>query len=125
MRVLIFDWEEDLVDLLSYNLNLNGFEVITAACEEDLLAKAAEEKPPLVMVSGFPDYQQQMEIIDNLEQLSPESLIINMATQLEHTTEGMICGPNLVCVGTPVEMRTLISIVKSHMSSAESLDKAS
>ncbi|MHB8763937.1 MAG: response regulator [Deferrisomatales bacterium] len=57
-RVLAVDDEEDLLDLVVYNLEVSGFEVERAASGRAALEKAARTKPDLVLLDVMlPDLQ--------------------------------------------------------------------
>ncbi len=49
-RVLLVDDEQDILDLLSYNLKKEGFEVFTAENGEEGLKKALEVQPNLIVL---------------------------------------------------------------------------
>jgi two-component system phosphate regulon response regulator PhoB len=49
-RILVVDDERDLVDLISYNLQRNGFEALTAYSGSDALAIAQRETPDLIIL---------------------------------------------------------------------------
>lgn len=49
-RVLIVDDEEDILELLKYNLNREGYKVVSASSGEQCLQKAASEKPDLIVL---------------------------------------------------------------------------
>ncbi len=49
-RVLVVDDEKDLVELISYNLGRNGFDVLTAFSGNDALEVAQREVPDLVVL---------------------------------------------------------------------------
>ena len=49
-RVLVVDDEKDLVELITYNLGRNGFEVLTAFNGNDALDLAQRELPDLVVL---------------------------------------------------------------------------
>ena len=49
-RILVVDDEEDILELLSYNLSRNGFEVETVASGEAALAAVARRKPDLMVL---------------------------------------------------------------------------
>ncbi len=48
--VLVVDDEKDLVELISYNLQRNGYDVLTAATGDAALAVAARDRPSLVLL---------------------------------------------------------------------------
>ena len=49
-RILVVDDEKDLVDLISYNLQRNGYEVLTAFSGNAALELAAREQPDLIVL---------------------------------------------------------------------------
>src|SRR2546428_4666145 len=49
-RVLVVDDEKDLVELITYNLGRNGFDVLTAYNGNDALEVAQRELPDLVVL---------------------------------------------------------------------------
>ncbi|WP_025323085.1 winged helix-turn-helix domain-containing protein [Deferrisoma camini] len=58
MRILVVDDEEDLVDLVAYNLEAAGFETAQALTGHEALRAAAEVRPDLVVLDVMlPDLQ--------------------------------------------------------------------
>jgi two-component system, OmpR family, alkaline phosphatase synthesis response regulator PhoP len=49
-RILVVDDEEDILELISYNLVRDGYQVMTAASGEVALAKARQEQPDLILL---------------------------------------------------------------------------
>jgi DNA-binding response OmpR family regulator len=49
-RILVVDDEQDLLDLLTYNLQRNGFDVTSAQNGNDVLELAARETPDLILL---------------------------------------------------------------------------
>src|SRR4051812_39351610 len=49
-RILVVDDEKDLVDLISYNLGRNGYDVLTAFNGNTALELAAREQPDLIVL---------------------------------------------------------------------------
>src|SRR3954468_22509811 len=49
-RVLVVDDEKDLVDLISYNLRRNGYDVLSATDGNAALEVAAREIPDLILL---------------------------------------------------------------------------
>ena len=60
-RILVVDDEQDIVDLISYNLRKEGYSVFTATDGETALSLAAEQKPDLVildiMMPGYDGFE--------------------------------------------------------------------
>ena len=49
-RILVVDDEEDILELITYNLMKEGYHVITAASGEAAISKAHKEKPDLILL---------------------------------------------------------------------------
>ncbi len=49
-KILVVDDEPDILEILSYNLNKEGYSVITASNGEEALRKALAEKPHLIIL---------------------------------------------------------------------------
>src|SRR6267378_1935087 len=59
-KILVVDDEEDMVQLVSYNLRVNGYEVLSANTGLEALAKARKSLPNLIildlMLEGMDGY---------------------------------------------------------------------
>src|SRR5689334_21921730 len=49
-KILVVDDEQDLLDLISYNLQRNGYDVVPASSGSDVLELAAREEPDLILL---------------------------------------------------------------------------
>ena len=49
-KILVVDDEQDLLDLISYNLQRNGYDVVSAKSGNDALELAAREEPDLILL---------------------------------------------------------------------------
>jgi len=49
-KVLIVDDEQDLVDVFSVRIEVNGFDVVTASDGQEALEKIKNEKPDLILL---------------------------------------------------------------------------
>jgi two-component system phosphate regulon response regulator PhoB len=49
-RILVVDDEKDLVDLITYNLRRNGYDVLTASNGNDVIEIAQSQRPDLVLL---------------------------------------------------------------------------
>jgi two-component system, OmpR family, phosphate regulon response regulator PhoB len=52
-RVLVVDDEEDIVELIAFNLRHAGFEVVTAATGLQALARAEEDLPDIILLDAM------------------------------------------------------------------------
>ena len=49
-QILVVDDEEDILELITYNLMKEGYQVTTAASGETAISKAHKEKPDLILL---------------------------------------------------------------------------
>ena len=52
-KILIVDDEEDMLELVAYNLTREGFRTVNAASGEEALKKARSEMPDLIVLDVF------------------------------------------------------------------------
>jgi len=65
-KILIADDEPDIVEIISYNLRLEGYEVVTARDGEEALQKAKKEFPDLIILDAMMPYKGGMEVCRTL-----------------------------------------------------------
>lgn len=71
VKILIADDEQDILDIISYNLEKEGFEVITAKDGQQALELSKLHKPDLVILDIMMPYKTGIEVC-NLLRLIPE-----------------------------------------------------
>jgi two-component system alkaline phosphatase synthesis response regulator PhoP len=65
-KILIADDEPDILEIISYNLRQEGYEVITAKDGEEALQKAKKEDPALIILDVMMPYKNGMEVCQAL-----------------------------------------------------------
>lgn len=68
-KILIADDEPDIVEIISYNLKLDGYEVVTARDGEEALQKAKSAKPDLIILDVMMPYKNGMEVCKALRSM--------------------------------------------------------
>jgi two-component system, OmpR family, alkaline phosphatase synthesis response regulator PhoP len=82
-KVLLADDEPDILEILMYNLQSEGYEVITAKDGDDALAKAKKEKPDLIVLDIMMPYKNGLEVCKILRAQSEfDNTLIMMLTAL-------------------------------------------
>jgi len=61
-KILIADDEPDILEIISYNLKIEGFDVVTAKDGEDALQKAKLTKPDLIILDVMMPNKNGMEV---------------------------------------------------------------
>ncbi len=65
-KILVVDDEKDIIDLLSYNLNKEGFSVITARNGRDAL-ESARQKPDLIILDVMMPEMNGLQVVQELK----------------------------------------------------------
>lgn len=66
IKILVVDDEPDIVEMLSYNLIREGYEVSTAYNGEEAIIKAHEQKPQLILLDIMMPKLDGMQVCDQL-----------------------------------------------------------
>ena len=88
-KVLIADDEPDIVEILKYNLEKEGYEVITARDGDEALHKARQTSPNLIVLDMMMPRKSGMEVCELLRAQSQfrETLIMFLTALNDETTQ--------------------------------------
>lgn len=115
-RILVVDDEQDIVDLISYNLRKEGYSVFTATDGETALSLAAEQKPDLVILDIMMPGYDGFEICRLLRQI-PATAAASIIFLTAKTGEiDQILGLELGAddyIQKPVSPRVLVARIKT------------
>ena len=67
VRILLVDDEPDIVDTIQCRLEANSFDVVTASNGQEGLAKAADEKPDLILLDTNMPVMNGHEMLEHLK----------------------------------------------------------
>ena len=114
--VLVVDDEEDILELLEYNLSRNGFEVEAVATGEDALAAVKRKRPDLVLLDLMLPGVDGLEVCRQLRrEESTADLPVVMLTALGEEAE-VVAGLELGAddyVPKPFSPRVLVARLKA------------
>ena len=115
-KILIVDDEEDILDLLQYNLNREGFETITARNGEQALALAEEERPDVIILDIMMPKMDGLEVCRRLRQDAelrtiPIMMLTALAEEDAHV-RGLDVGADIY-LAKPVSIPVLLSQTKA------------
>lgn len=114
--ILIVDDEEDLLDLLRYNLDREGYRTVTATDGEAGLARAHEDDPDLIILDVMMPKLDGIELCRRIRRdaaLREKPIIMLTArTEDENYVEGLEVGADIY-LGKPVSVPVLVSQVKA------------
>ena len=114
-KILIVEDEPTLLETLKYNLERQGYEVVTAADGVQALPKAREEKPDLVILDVMLPGLDGFEICRILRQeMSPPILMLTARDEEVDKIVGLEVGADDYLT-KPFSMRELLARVKAHL----------
>ena len=115
-KILIADDEPDILEILSFNLSAEGYQVITARNGDDALEKARQTKPDLIILDVMMSGKNGIEVC-NLLRLQPaynNTLIIFLTAMSDEGAEikGLETGADDY-ITKPISPRVLLSKVNA------------
>ena len=115
-KILIADDEPDILEILSFNLSAEGYQVITARNGDDALEKARQTKPDLIILDVMMPGKNGIEVC-NLLRLQPaynNTLIIFLTAMSDEGAEikGLETGADDY-ITKPISPRVLLSKVNA------------
>lgn len=115
-KVLIVDDEKDILDLLEYNLEKEGYDVLLAMDGEEAISLAKSEKPNMVLLDIMMPQMDGIETCRRLREL-PElkgTFIVFLTARAEEYSElaGFDAGADDY-IAKPIKPRVLLSRIKA------------
>ena len=125
-RILVVDDEKTIVDILKYNLEKEGFEVICAYDGEEGFALALSEKPALILLDIMMPKLDGFTVCQKLREQKIQTPVIMLTARAEEIDKvlGFDIGADDY-VTKPFGVRELLARVKSHLRRNESPDMPS
>lgn len=124
-KILVTDDEVPVVQIIRTNLELEGYEVVTAHDGEEALRKVEEESPNLIILDVMMPKMDGWEVLTKLKgSLRTQEIPVIMLTalsQMEDMDRGARLG-NDCYLTKPFEPLELIAMVRRLLQAAEELD---
>ena len=115
-KILVVDDEENIAELISYNLTSNGYKVIIANNGNDAVKLAVEEKPKLIlldlMIPGKDGYDVCKEIRSNSEIRNTPIIMLTAKSEELDKILGLELGADDY-ITKPFSVRELLARVKA------------
>lgn len=115
-KILLVDDEEDILQFLSYNLEKEGYKVITATNGADAIKLAKKEKPDLIVLDIMMPVMDGMETCKELRELpeTKDKIIIFLTARNEDYSQiaGLETGADDY-IAKPIKPRVFISRIKA------------
>jgi two-component system alkaline phosphatase synthesis response regulator PhoP len=115
-KILIADDEPDILEILSYNLSGEGYEVVTAKDGDDALEKARRTRPDLIVLDMMMPKKNGMEVCETLraQAIFKETPIIFLTAMNDESThiKGLETGADDY-ISKPVSPKVFLSRVNA------------
>lgn len=115
-KILVVDDEENIAELISYNLTSNGYKVITANNGNDAVKLAVEEKPNLIlldlMIPGKDGYDVCKDVRSNSEIRNTPIIMLTAKSEEIDKILGLELGADDY-ITKPFSVRELLARVKA------------
>src|SRR5699024_3381682 len=116
IRILLVDDEPDILEVISYNLSEEGYQVFTAENGEDAIAIAKKEMPHLIVLDAMMPVMDGVTTCKNLRKIPKlqDSIISFLTAPAEDYTQiaGLEAGADDY-ITKPIKPKVLLSKIKS------------
>ena len=69
IKILLVDDEQDILEIVGYNLSQEGYQIVTAANGKEAIAKAKKELPQLIIMDVMMPEMDGMEACENIRKI--------------------------------------------------------
>ena len=115
-KILLVDDEPDILEIVGYNLSLEGYEIVTAVNGKDAIVKAKKELPDLIIMDVMMPEMDGMEACENIRKIPELSnvLITFLTARSEDYSQvaGFDAGADDY-ITKPIKPKLLVSKVKA------------
>ena len=115
-KILLVDDEPDILEIVGYNLSLEGYQIVTAVNGKDAIVKAKKELPDLIIMDVMMPEMDGMEACENIRKIPELSnvLITFLTARSEDYSQvaGFDAGADDY-ITKPIKPKLLVSKVKA------------
>lgn len=116
IKILLVDDEPDIIEFISYNLNREGFEVVSASDGAEGLKKAKIEKPELILLDIMMPKLNGIEVCSQIKAIDSlkNTIIVLLSARTEEFSQlaGFEAGADDY-ITKPIKPKILISKIKA------------
>ncbi len=116
IKILLVDDEQDILEIVGYNLTQEGYQVITAVNGKEAVAKAKKELPHLIIIDVMMPEMDGMEAVENIRKLPELSNVIITFLTARSEDYSQVAGFDAGAddyIAKPIKPKLLVSKVKA------------
>ncbi|MCO6148017.1 response regulator transcription factor [Flavobacterium sp. NRK1] len=116
IKILLVDDEQDILEIVGYNLTQEGYQVITAVNGREAVAKAKKELPHLIIIDVMMPEMDGMEAVENIRKIPELSNVIITFLTARSEDYSQVAGFDAGAddyIAKPIKPKLLVSKVKA------------
>jgi len=116
IRILLVDDEQDILEIVGYNLSQEGYQVITASNGKEAVTKAKKELPHLIIMDVMMPEMDGMEACENIRKIPELSNVIITFLTARSEDYSQVAGFDAGAddyIAKPIKPKLLVSKVKA------------
>jgi two-component system alkaline phosphatase synthesis response regulator PhoP len=116
IKILLVDDEQDILEIIGYNLSQEGYQIVTASNGKEAIVKAKKEHPQLIIMDVMMPEMDGMEACENIRKIPElkETVITFLTARSEDYSQvaGFDAGADDY-IAKPIKPKVLVSKVKA------------
>ena len=128
IKILLVDDEQDILEIVGYNLEQEGYQIITASDGKEAVAKAKKHLPQLIIMDVMMPEMDGMEACENIRKLPELSNVIITFLTARSEDYSQVAGFDAGAddyITKPIKPKLLVSKVKALLRRLKSEEKSS
>jgi two-component system alkaline phosphatase synthesis response regulator PhoP len=128
IKILLVDDEQDILEIVGYNLSQEGYQIVTATNGKEAILKARKELPQLIIMDVMMPEMDGMEACENIRKLPELSNVIITFLTARSEDYSQVAGFDAGAddyITKPIKPKLLVSKVKALLRRLKSDDSAS
>lgn len=116
IKILLVDDEQDILEIVGYNLTQEGYQVSTAVNGREAVAKAKKELPHLIIIDVMMPEMDGMEAVENIRKIPELSNVIITFLTARSEDYSQVAGFDAGAddyIAKPIKPKLLVSKVKA------------
>ena len=116
IKILLVDDEQDILEIVGYNLSQEGYKIITAANGKEAITKAKKELPHLIIMDVMMPEMDGIEAVENIRRIPELSEVIITFLTARAEDYSQVAGFDVGAddyITKPIKPKVLVSKVKA------------
>lgn len=128
IKILLVDDEQDILEIVGYNLSQEGYQIVTATNGKEAITKAKKELPQLIIMDVMMPEMDGMEACENIRKMPELSNVIITFLTARNEDYSQVAGFDAGAddyITKPIKPKLLVSKVKALLRRLKNDDHAS